>query len=567
MRHFFSNQLCIALLTLMWVCACQQRPKRSPPPTLDIATFTTAPAAIVPAPDETSCETPLLAPTDSCEARIMSVLERPTLPGAPALESRRLEVLTESKAEPLWFVATPEYSNEEVSPQVARYRKQLRETKFPVDVLTRLLPAFAQAPRVGREVALRDGYLFADEPNLARALVTGITAEHLFAHDAIWIRRGELLMHAERRRGLYYYSDGPNAGDRVTLLLFDELGHGPVPRSSLVRDFRPLQAKLHFDEARVRHATPDHLIVDFVYGELSVRSLLQSNGAHLELDCELIPEGATEHLAQLRKERAERFTLVQYLRGTMLEEVAEKLPFDEPRREWGLQLDGKLRQNWRHAYSLGRQSFALNGDRYFVFDAQGRPLVPQVCVDFLTDTLERTSGTWWRPKGLIPGRNLGRLDFDALTGQLRDELRRVPVFVDHARRHPEQFDVLDIPESERIPMGDKARFLEYLESHRREYQPGDIVVIRGPTPWDRRQQHYHSFFIYENDPITGVPIAVLGNAGRPTVRYWRVETQRTPKRTFWHRLRLETEWLRHIVDPTRLPAPVPPPISPRGNPG
>lgn len=565
MRPFFSTQLSIAFLALVWVCACQQRPKKIPP-RIDIATFTPAPAAIVPTPKESSCETPLPVP-DSCEARIVSVIEQPLLPGAPVLESRRLEILTESKAEPLWFVATPEYGSEEVSPQVARYRKQLRETKFPVDVLNRLLPVFAQAPKVGREVILRDGYLFADDPNLARALVTGITAEHLFAHDHIWIRRGELLMHAERRRGLYYYSDGPNAGDRVTLLLFDELGHGQVPQRSLARDFRPLQAKLHFDEARVRHATRDNLVVDFVYGELIVRSLLQSNGAHLELDCELIPDGARDYLAQFRKEKAERFTLVQHLRGTMLEEVAEKLPFDEPRREWGLQLDGKLRQNWRHAYSLGRSSFAFNGDRYFVFDAQGRPLVPQVCVDFLTDTLERTSGTWWRPKGAVPGRNFGRLDFDSLTGQLRDELRRVPVFVDHARRHGEQFQVLDIPPSERVPLGDKARFLEYLENHRREYQPGDIVVIRGPTPWDRRQQHYHSFFIYENDPITGVPIAVLGNAGRPTVRYWRVETQRTPKRTIWHRLRLKTDWLRHIVDPTRLPAPVPPPISPRGNPG
>ncbi len=556
-----------AFLALAGFFACQQPPKKSKPVTLVVPTFDAIPVAvIVQQPGAEVCEQPEPEP-DSCEKRIKAVLSQSGLPGAPRLEEQRLQILTESKAEPVWFATTPQYGSEEVSPQVARYRKQLSETKFPVDVLARLAPAFALAPRVGREVLLREGYLFADDPNLARAMVNGITAEHLFAHDTIWIRRGELLMHAERRRGLYYYTDGPNAGDRVTLLLFDELGHDTVPQRSLVRDFRALQGKLHFDEAQVKHATTDHLVVDLTYGELTARTLLRSQGAHLTFDCEIPTEGTAALLGNERKERAERFALVQHLRATMLEEVAEKLPFDEPRREWGLQLDGKLRQNWRHAYSLSRPSFALNGDRYLVFDVQGRPIVPQVCVDFLTDTLERTSGTWWRPKGAVPGRDMGRLDFDSIPGQLRDELRRVPVFVDYARRHTEQFEVLDLEPQDRVPLGDRTGFVDYLHLHRRDYQPGDIVVIRGPTPWDRRQQHYHSFFVYENDPITGIPIAVLGNAGRPTVRYWRVETQRTPKRTIWHRIRLKTPWLRHIVDPTRPTAPVPPPLSPRGNPG
>src|SRR5690606_2025773 len=136
-------------------------------------------------------------------------------------------------------------------------------------------------------------------------------------------------------------------------------------------------------------------------------------------------------------------------------------------------------------------------------------------------------------KGEPPGRQPGKLDFDTIDGTARDELRRVPVFVDYARRHPTQFEVLDPPERERIALGDP-KFVSYLASHAGHYRQGDIVVIRGPTPWDRRQQHYHSFFIYENDPLTGLPIALIGNAGRPTVRYWRVETQRTPRRTIWH---------------------------------
>jgi hypothetical protein len=572
--------LVLALVGLLVAPGCQARKRRPAAPIaaapIAAAPIATAPVATAPV-IATTADGPAataLAPTSAtlsvpsvtCEAKVAALLKQPGLPGAPALEAQRLQVLTDSKAEPVWFAVAPTYGPEEVSAPVARYRKQINETKFPVDVLTRLLPAFAQAPRVGREVLLRDGYLFADNPNLARALVTGITVEHLFAHDSIWIRRGELLMHAERRRGLYYYTDGPNVGDRVTLLLFDELGHGPVPDASLARDFRALQAQLHFDRASVKHATASKLLAELLYGTTTVTTLLSGSGPHLELDCEIVPNGEDAILQMHREAQAKRFALVQQLRTTMLDEVAEKLPFDEPRREWGLQLDGRLRQNWRHAYSLQRSSFALNGDRYFVFDAQGRPIVPQVCVDFLTDTFERTSGTWYRPEGQPPGRDLGKLDFDAIKGPQRDELRRVPVFVDYARRQTTQFEVLDLPEQERIALGDP-RFVSYLASHAGDYRPGDVVVIRGPTPWDRRQQHYHSFFIYESDPITGLPIAVVGNAGRPTVRYWRVETQRTPRRTIWHRLRPKTEWLESIVNPERPTAPVPPPLSPKGNPG
>lgn len=555
--------LLVMLLAGLDLAGCQRSraPQRVAPSEQAPAIVTVDPALAMPS----DSETPVVM-VEPCADKIARVLGEPGLPGAPGLEAARAAILTESKAEPVWFVTTPQYTDEEeLGPPAARYRKQINETQFPVDVLTRLIPAFAQAPKVGRQVLLRDGYLFADNPNLARALVTGLTVEHLFAHDTIWIRRGEMLMHAERRRGLYYYTDGPNSGERVTLLLFDQLGHGPVPERSLLRDFRALQARVHFDRATVKHATDKALVAELSYGPLRVTTLLRSQGPHLDLDCEL-PPAATD-FAEQKAERAKRFRFVQHLRASMLNEVAEKLPFDEPKREWGLQLDGKLRQNWRHAYLMQRASFAFNGDRYLVFDAQGRPIVPQVCVDFLTDTLERTSGTWWRGKDKPPGRDVGGLDFDAVAGSRRDELRRVPMFVDYAREQTTQFEVLDVPEAERIPLGDQRRFINYLATHAADYQPGDIVVIRGPTPWDRRQQHYHSFFIYESDPITGIPIAVLGNAGRPTVRYWRVETQRTPRRTIWHRIRLKTEWLEAIVDPDGPSAPVPPPLSPRGNPG
>jgi hypothetical protein len=498
----------------------------------------------------------------TCAQQIQAVMEQAGLPGAETLERNRLAVLSESKAEPVWFAATPQYESKKAPPPIERYRSQLATTQYPVDVLTRLLPAFAAAPKLGREVLLKQGYLFADTPKLARALVNSVKVEHLFAHDKIWLRRGELVMNAERRRGIYYYVDGPNVGARVTLLLFDELGSGEVPQTSLVRDFRALRERMHFSEARVVHATAQRMVAELVYGENVVTALLRNEGAHLELLCQLIDESRATAVAAAQQATAQRARLIQQLRGTMLDQVNDKLPFDEPRREWGHQLDGKLRQNWRHAYLAGRESFAFNGDRYFVFNAERKPLVPQVCVDFLTDTLERASGTWWSDGSTAPNRNLGKLNFEDVIAIPREELRRVPKFVDFTRSQPAHFEVLDVPAKERVLMGNHEKFVSYLTAHRADYQPGDIVVIRGPTPWDRRQMHYHSFFIYETDPLSGLPIAVVGNAGRPTVRYWGVETLRTPERSIWHRIRLTTPWLESIIDFDQVPAPSPVPLSP-----
>ena len=32
-----------------------------------------------------------------------------------------------------------------------------------------------------------------------------------------------------------------------------------------------------------------------------------------------------------------------------------------------------------------------------IYDRRGRPVPPQVCVDFIIDTWERSSGSWWAP--------------------------------------------------------------------------------------------------------------------------------------------------------------------------
>jgi hypothetical protein len=228
-------------------------------------------------------------------------------------------------------------------------------------------------------------------------------------------------------------------------------------------------------------------------------------------------------------------------RAVIQQQIDEDLPFDEPHTEYGQQ-DGKLRQEWTWAYRFGRTHFDFNDDRYRVFDWQGRPRVPQVCIDFITDTWERSSGSWYRPRGEQRSRVHGRLD---LTGYGIDNVRSVESLVDFASRHPEWFEVRHLPEEERIPLIRRTDFYDYLFSHRDDFRPGDVVTILGLR--DDQKLHYHSFFVYGADPVTGMPIMVAANAGRPRVRAWDVEMANAPLRSIKTRIRPRIEWLESVT--------------------
>jgi hypothetical protein len=113
------------------------------------------------------------------------------------------------------------------------------------------------------------------------------------------------------------------------------------------------------------------------------------------------------------------------------------------------------------------------------------------------------------------------------------------------------FEVYDVPESERFEMARKAEFFRSLVDQREHFRAGDIVMIRGYMPYTKpglpRVQHTHTFYVYENDPVTGMPIALVGNPGRPSIRPWIFEALRTPKRSIWHSIRPRLEWLESIV--------------------
>lgn len=496
-----------------------------------------------------------------CLARRDEVMSQAGLPGTPELEEKRIELLVRVKAEPTVFVRRPEF-DPDVPKATARLREGFETTKFPSNFLSKLANGFVIHPENGRAMLLREGYLYAEDFIKAQALMQRLGAQHLFSDERIWIQRGESVYHARRTPARkYVFEDGPLQGKEAYLLMFDRLGTG-TPPPPLHRDFRSLRYRLHFDRADVVHMTESHVVADLHYGGMSIPTVLKSEGARLEVECEAVPPEAAHDLSLYRDRGQRKQRVVQALRSAMLAQIDEQLPFDEPYREWGQQ-DGVLRYKWRDAYFSGQSKFDLNDDTYYVYDPEGHPKVPQVCVDFLTDTLERASGTWWQPKDKTPQRVVGNLNLNTLALE-NHGLRRVPGFVELARSKPEWFDVYDTPPEEQIPFWRHEEFYAYVFRNAHRFVPGDIVVIRGYTnferKWEQRVMHYHSFFIYESDPITAMPIAIVGNAGRPELRVWDTEARRTPRRAIWHRLRPSLYWLEKNVDPKMVLEAIPAPL-------
>jgi len=495
---------------------------------------------------------------DPEEATLLAqVLAAPGMPGAPEFEQHRATVLVRSKGEPVVFERTLQKEPGRGSAQ--HYAQQLFKTAYSWDVLERLLPTLARSPETARAVLLREGYLYAEDPGLAYALISQVAIQHLFREERVWIHRGENVVHAERRKGRYYYVDGLHVGKSAKLLLLDRVGVGEVPEP-LHLDVRSLRYRTFFDELKVRRITSDYVVAALRFDDLWVTTLLKRSGARLDVAAQEVPDGAQDRLQRLKADAERRFRAISVLQRVILEQVDEGLPFDEPLTEIGQQ-DGRLRPAWVQVYLQGRDSFRFQGDRYPVFDGQGRPLTPQVCADFLLDTFERMSGTRWRPQGEPPEQIVGHLNLESERGQLRRTVDLVKFF----ERHPNWFSVRTIPPAEQIFMGEKSRFFQWVVAHARDFAPGDLVLIRGKTPWDEKEEHTHSFFVLDTDPITGVPLAIAGNAWRPSIWSLETEARRTPLRSIRHLVRPQLTWLEQVVDPELKKRSVPPPLAVEGS--
>jgi hypothetical protein len=479
--------------------------------------------------------------SEQCLNRRAQLEQRTTMPGTPNLDTARAEIVARARSAQVLFVDAPQPGS--VSERIGSLRKRLFEGNAPWPAFHQAYVEFLKTKSALRQVILTDGYLYAEHPEAAALLGNHVVLNHLFDAKELVITRGDQVLHATKKGLDYFWKDGPDAGNLARLWLFDRVSAqgetlGPTRHVSLDH----IREQTGADRFEIERLTTDGILARLFYGEVTVPAVLTVRDDGVNLECEALDAQSADLVQAARVLARRRRAVLSRMRDAIDAQITEALPFDEPKTEEGQQ-DGKLRQQWREAYLQGQYSFEFNGDKYSIFGAHGHPRLPQVCVDFVVDTWERMAGTRWLGRDEGRGRKVGRIDFNALDIENR---RSVDRLIDFARNKPEWFDVIEIPEAERVPFHDRARFFKRLFANQRDFQPGDVVAILGMR--DDERLHYHSFIIVSDDPLTGMPTAVAANAGRPRIRSWEAEMQNAPRRSIIARIRPHLPWLEALAD-------------------
>ena len=521
------------------VSACSQRKvpegNRDPAPTQAAAPTATVPAAA-------AAES---AEDRACRRLLGQLSVEPALPGAAVNGGfGRALLLGRARAEPVVFSRAPRFDAGHASPDARALRADLATDPHPAQAFERALSRIKMRPELAREVFLTEGYFYTESPELGALYVNYLALGLLFREPELSLARGREQWTLVRHDGEYEFKDGPERGQRASLLLFDRVFlPGSEPGPALHRDLRAALAQSFADEIRLERLTQSGAVAALRFGRDWLPAALKLSGNALELSCERVPPPLAEEIGQLRTLAKRRARVMDVLARVVASEVEEALPFDEPKTEEGQQ-DGQLRPAWRRAYLDGQDRYTFNDDKYWVFDARGRPHVPQVCIDFVMDTLERSSGAWFRSRGERRGQIVGKLNFDNFN---LDNRRSVETFVTFAADHPEWFEVTEAAPEARIAFREHERFFADIFEHRDEYRPFDIVTIFGLR--GDGKLHSHSFFVADRDPVTGMPIAVAANAGRPRIRSWENEMQNAPQRAIRAHIRPKLGWLEATVAP------------------
>ena len=227
----------------------------------------------------------------------------------------------------------------------------------------------------------------------------------------------------------------------------------------------------------------------------------------MHIRCEAHDEASFRAKQQYLRETRALHRAMPRIREVVRAMVRDAMPFDSDPS----QSNGFLRKAWTRAYHKGWKSFQFEDDSWPVYTKTGSARPPQVCIDFITDTWERASGTWWAPREEgDPRRHAGTIDFNQLDVKNR---RSVAKFTEFAQERGDLFEVWEMPKDERIAFKRHKRFFNYLAEQADRFRPGDILTIHGFKRGGR--PHYHSVIILEQDPITGQPSLVAGNAVFP----------------------------------------------------
>ncbi|MEO1268117.1 MAG: hypothetical protein AAFX99_08465 [Myxococcota bacterium] len=361
---------------------------------------------------------PMLVDAPNSEADV-SVYDDPiVVRGGMALYRHAMDsTVREARLSPILFGRTPPLSAAQLRyfrehPRAAREAQAIwsQTGRDQWTKIRSLVGRYSERkPEHLRMVLLRSGFLFVEEPYTAQMMFRRLRLDHLFSPEdtTIVLQRGSVLYRLERRGDDYVHTQGRRKGARASLLVFDRVALTEDELTgSYAWDIDRLRTPMALRSFKVRS-----LSVDRLEGEASLRhgptfpGSVFVKGGRTQLVLVVPSRQRQDVLDQVRIDRRDAAIMEGILQaGEQM--VDERLRFDEPRTEEGQQ-DGMLREVWLRSYAKGRRGYVVNGDWYAVYDRQGRPYVPQVCVDFILDSPERWAGRWWLPKSEPPGRTEG----------------------------------------------------------------------------------------------------------------------------------------------------------------
>lgn len=523
-----------ALLSL----ACSQ----SEPPVPPRAT----PSASVPTP---AVDTARVA----CQARKQQLLGAEATNGSPVNGPVRSETLGRARGEPLVWLREPKPGSLAELP--ATLQKALGKAAdadrddsktWSRRRIATLLRAFPREKKALRDLLLREGYVYSKSPLVALALTFELKLEALFDEDHLTLQRGAeryaLVSKGSGRSRHYEYQTGTFAGQRAELLFGDWVGTD-APGEILALDFAGVANDYGAERVNLTRLLSQGSLARLrLGGEWFDAVLDHSTAGGVSVRCLDEPATRRERAAKLRQASAWKRVALAHLRASVDAMLRDGLRFDRPHGEEGPDRDGELRPVWYSAYRFGQAYFRVDDTSYAVFAPDGTPTPPQVCVDFVLESFERASGTWFTPRSAKRERAQGGLDFNAYGIKNR---RGVLALEDFGFEHTELFDGVRFKDEERIPFAKRQEFFGFLERHADEFEPGDIVAIRG-VKGDGRV-HQHAILLERTDPLTGLPYGLADQMSKPRRRTWEGIMAEAPRRSLYFRLRLKPEVLKKLA--------------------
>lgn len=475
---------------------------------------------------------------EACEAAWRALAREPEAPGSALTGPRRAAFLGRARGAATVLVRPPREGGSE---NAARERAKLLAAPKGVR-MSRLVAQLKRDKETLRSVVLREGYLYADEPEDAFELEARIKLTDLFDSPRLVLERGQERFTLERRENKsarwragpeYVHATGEDAGKVAKILFLDRVyAEGDEVGPPLHRDVVAFTHREGHDRVELVKLTEGGILAKLRFGDTWARAVVESDGAKLTLKCLAEPKVTRDHVAAFLRENAWRRRAEGNMRSSVSAMVDEALPFDRPREEQGPDKDGALRPHWLTAYLTGRQTFVVEDETYAVFLPDGRPHPPQVCVDFVLDSFERASGAWYTPRGEKPRRTEGALDISAYDPENR---RGVLGFGKFAEEHADLFAFRRFEGPERIPFANRERFFAFLLEHASELKAADVLAIQGLKRDNR--VHQHAILLEEVDPLTGFPFGLADQMKAPRRRTWEGIMAEAPKRSLLYRAR------------------------------